>query len=308
MSRSPTTVLPRRLGRRCRIGAFTPSDMLENSHLDSLEVNRRILDSLGIEILVKEQEDDGDSSLFGGRRQATEINCWARDESIHGMWATRGGKTSNSCLPYVDFESILSSRKIVIGFSDTCVLLNAIAAKTGLVTFYGPNVLTKLKETAHSNLAELKRPHRDVTRHWPGSITVRGGSVEGRLIGGNLSTFTVTNSGTEFEPKFGSSILLWESRSADWRKVEQYFHALDLRGSLANVGGVIVGLVGLFRDFGCLEGLRVIKNTFGALGVPVLMVPSFGHDAVENPIWPIGGLVKLDATDQKVTFLEPFVS
>ena len=51
-----------------------------------------------------------------------------------------GGFNSNQILPYLDFEVIKQNPKIFCGFSDITALLDAIYAKTGLVTFSGPHL------------------------------------------------------------------------------------------------------------------------------------------------------------------------
>lgn len=50
-----------------------------------------------------------------------------------------GGYNCNSVFDYLDFDIIKSNPKIICGYSDPTSLINAIYAKTGLVTFHGPN-------------------------------------------------------------------------------------------------------------------------------------------------------------------------
>ncbi len=50
-----------------------------------------------------------------------------------------GGFNCNSVFDYLDFDIIKNNPKIICGYSDPTSLINIIYAKTGLVTFHGPN-------------------------------------------------------------------------------------------------------------------------------------------------------------------------
>lgn len=50
-----------------------------------------------------------------------------------------GGFNCNSVFDYLDFDAIRENPKIICGYSDPTSLINVIYAKTGLVTFHGPN-------------------------------------------------------------------------------------------------------------------------------------------------------------------------
>lgn len=57
-----------------------------------------------------------------------------------------GGFNSNELLPYIDWNIVKNSPKIFCGFSDITVLHQAIFAKTGLVTYYGPGYIAFLMD------------------------------------------------------------------------------------------------------------------------------------------------------------------
>ena len=54
------------------------------------------------------------------------------------MLPTRGGWGSARLLPHLDFDTIRRNPKVILGYSDITALLNGIHARTGLVTFHGP--------------------------------------------------------------------------------------------------------------------------------------------------------------------------
>lgn len=59
------------------------------------------------------------------------------DKEVKGIFMSGGGFLANKVLPLLDYDLIRKNPKMIMGFSDGTTLLNAIYAKTGLVTFHG---------------------------------------------------------------------------------------------------------------------------------------------------------------------------
>jgi muramoyltetrapeptide carboxypeptidase len=79
-------------------------------------------------------------SLGGADKdRAADINRFFGDRDIAAVIPTRGGWGSARLLPHLDFDVIRRNPKIILGYSDITALLNSIHARTGLVTFHGPN-------------------------------------------------------------------------------------------------------------------------------------------------------------------------
>lgn len=301
-------IFPQAISLRPSLGAFTPSDPITKVRKDRIEKNIKMLMTCDLAVKFSEHAfcNIGHISATAQDR-SSDIHSLVSDTSIHALIATCGGKCSNALLPLLDYKLILDARKPFIGFSDVGVILNAITAKTGLITFYGPNVLSKLEETEHYSLKALQKVQIEAERKSELSKTIVGGKVEGRLTGGNLSTFAVSIAGTEYEPKFDKTILFWESGTRDWKLIDQYISALHIRGVLNRISGMLVGKIG--ENISVSDDERLfLSNRLKSLGIPILWMPIFGHGISENPIWPIGGLVRLDADEQKLILLEPFVN
>ena len=60
------------------------------------------------------------------------------DAAVHGILALTGGSGGNRMLPLVDYALIRRNPKFLGGFSDLTALINAVHARTGLVTFHAP--------------------------------------------------------------------------------------------------------------------------------------------------------------------------
>jgi muramoyltetrapeptide carboxypeptidase LdcA involved in peptidoglycan recycling len=175
-----------------------------------------------------------------------------------------------------------------------------------LITFYGPNVATKLYETAHADLKELRQKSLPRPLASKCGFVLSPGKAVGRLVGGNLSTFVTSNAGTRYEPAFDHVIWFWESGSRDWRTIEQLIVAFKIRCRLESLRGILVGKIGL-EDELSREEAAMLSEMLEVFDVPALYLPVFGHGPAENPILPVGGLVLVDADQLEVRFLEPFV-
>ena len=64
------------------------------------------------------------------------------DSKVKGILTVLGGYNSNHLLDYIDYDLIAKNPKILCGFSDITALLNAIYAKTGLVSYSCPHFST----------------------------------------------------------------------------------------------------------------------------------------------------------------------
>ena len=73
------------------------------------------------------------------KHKAEDINEMFADKNINGIFCAMGGFNCNSVFDYLDFDVIKNNPKIICGYSDPTSLINCIYAKTGLVTFHGPN-------------------------------------------------------------------------------------------------------------------------------------------------------------------------
>lgn len=300
--------LPKAINGEGTLGAFTPSDPVTPTRKTQIERGVRLLSSYGFNVkFAKHAFIQRGYISASPEERAADITQLASDGEIDALIATCGGKSSNALLHLLNYEVIFSSQKPIMGFSDVGVLLNAITAKTGLITFYGPNVLSKLHESDHSNLSSLKYVFNEDVRTCARSETINEGVIEGRLIGGNLSTFTISVAGTIYEPKYEKAILFWESGSRDWRLIDQYISALQIRGVLDRIHGMLIGKIGEDDDLSEDENW-LLKYLLRDFTKPILRLPMFGHGKTENPLWPIGGLARLDATNKTVTLLEPIVA
>ena len=226
------------------------------------------------------------------------------DPNVKMVITSLGGFNSNQLLRHLDFELIAKNPKILCGYSDITALLNAIYAKTGLVTYHGPHYSSFgfegepdytrqaffdcLMNDAPINVT----PSKAASQY----LTIQEGVCEGTIIGGNLCTLNLLQ-GTPYMPDIRNKVLFLE----DDNIMGEYFSYEFDRNleSLLQVEGAdtIKGIVfGRFKE-SCgltLERITDIVQDKVPSNIPVVFGADFGHVC---PIitFPIGGTVSIQA-------------
>jgi muramoyltetrapeptide carboxypeptidase len=235
------------------------------------------------------------------------------DPAIKALICAQGGDTANACLSGLDWEVIRKHPKIFMGRSDNTVLLNALYQMTGLITFHGHDVLWGFgkRPTAYDRQEFISRLMRGETGKIPPSAerrTVRGGSAEGRLLGGNLRCL-LKLAGTPFFPNLEGAVLFLESFTMTPERCDYLLRQLMQMGVWDRIVGAVIGYIhGLERQGGSGPPMEdLLKALTPKHPFPILKVRDFGH-ACPNTVLPVGALVRLDADRQEIEILEPFLA
>ena len=227
-----------------------------------------------------------------------------RDPSVKMIITSVGGFNANQLLHYLDYDLIAQNPKIVCGYSDITVLLNAIYAKTGLVTYSGPHYSTfgfdgepEYTRKAFLDCLTKDEPLHIIPSETAGQYCVlQEGSCEGAVIGGNLCTLNLLQ-GTPYIPDIRNKVLFIEDDNL-MGKYFSYEFERNLQSLLQTEGAdTVKGIVfGRFEE-SCgmtLERINDIIQDKVPTDIPVIFGVDFGHIF---PIitFPIGGTVKINA-------------
>jgi len=265
--------------------------------------------------------------------RARDLNAAFADPEVKAIIASIGGDDSIRLLPYLDSESVAANPKIVMGFSDTTILLT-FAAQLGLVTFNGPSVmagfaqLKTLPPTSASHIrAMLTEPcdryeysayDERITafQNWgepnyaaqitvapnPGWQWLQGaGRTQGRLFGGCLDVLEFVK-GTEWwpAPEFWNGKILFLETSEEKPTPAQIKYILrnyGMQGIFERVNGLLFA-----RPMGySLEEretlheaiLSVVAGEFGEGDLPIVAEMDFGHEGPQSII-PLNTLAEID--------------
>ena len=253
-------------------------------------------------------------------QRASDVNAMFADPSVHGILAITGGSGGNRILPLIDYELIARNPKFLGGFSDLTALINAVHARTGLVTFHCPVAESEWNEFSVNHfrgavmegqaLALRNQPEKtDVLVSKADRITtLRGGVVRGRIVGGNLAVLS-SLAGSAYWPNFDGAILFLEDTNEYIYRIDRMLSTLKLAGALQRVAGVVLGAFtncGPGEGYGTLTLDEVFDDYFLPLKVPVFAGAMIGHIRRKFTV-PIGLPVEMDADAGSLRFLQPAV-
>ena len=235
------------------------SDPLSEKRVQECFVLRERLQEEGVETeLVKGFFDGVDPEpALKGRLLS---DCF-RDADLDYIFDVSGGDLANLVLPYLDYEAVRNSRALFFGYSDLSTVINAIIAKTGR-----PAVNYQIRNILYDHAAEQLRYFREkilvenpvdnlVGNHIGNLVDntlanivsedlelqfLRGSSMEGRILGGNLRCF-LKLAGTEYWPDMEGSILLLESLGGGVYQMMTALEQYRQLGVFDQVKGVILG-------------------------------------------------------------------
>ena len=246
-------------------------------------------------------------------QRASDLMMMFQNEQVKMILPTRGGTGVAGILPYLDYQVIRDHPKILTGYSDITVLLNALHQLVDLITFNSLLLIDFKPETpaynfdqffAATSLYSLTRPILNPTG-MPLMSRVPG-NVTGQLVGGNLTSF-VDTLGTPFEIDTRGKIIVLEETHEPTNTVYRYLNDLKLAGKFRDCIGIIMG-----ECTGCQAAYGksyedVINEFIVPLGKPLITNLATGHGLYKAAL-PIGAAVNLDSNHNVITVVEPTIS
>lgn len=212
---------------------------------------------------------------------------------VKAIVVARGGYGAMRLLDSLPWGELARSPRWIVGFSDVTAL-HAEAGGRGIATVHAPNV-TGLSArdpwTRACWLRALERPRAPV--EWRDLDTVRPGSAEGALVGGNLALVEAMAAAGRWRPPEGAILALEDVSERPYR-LDRMLTSLRLGGHLARLGGIVLG------EFArCDPGpdgvtaADVVAERTRLLGVPIVAGAPFGHGA-RNDAFVLGGRARID--------------
>lgn len=307
-------ILPRRLAKGDLIGLVTPGSPIEKVQLDE---TIRKLEGLGFRTTYADSVLSRHGYFAGpDQERALELMQMFTDPEVNGIWCVRGGYGSIRILNLLDFEKIGQNPKVFIGYSDITALLTSVYEQTGLVTYHGPLGISAFNEFSLKSLEKVvlepgrryKFPYEreegtEVNPEFD-RYTIRGGKVEGLLIGGNISVLD-SMIGTRFEPDFENRIVyLEEIEEKTYRVDKMLFHLLEAT-NLKKAAGILLGVLGgcNINDEPRLTLREALTDLLEPLNIPVSYGLSFGHIQKMITI-PNGIMARMNAGRNSFALLE----
>ena len=315
------TVRPKRLSAGDTVALVAPASATFQPV--DLDIARESLEALGLKVKVGRHILARHGYLAGtDKDRAADINGFFSDREVRAVLPIRGGWGSARVLPYLDFDTIRRNPKIILGYSDITALLLSIQAKTGLVTFHGPNGMGRWDAWSVDYLRRVLFNAETVTFENPRTMsernslvpiehrvrTIRPGTARGRLLGGNLTVLTAIL-GSPYLPSWDGAILFLEDVGEDFYRVDRMFTQLKLAGVLQKIRGFVFGTCAECspgEGFGSLTLDEIFIDHIQPLEVPAWSGAMIGHQMQQWTV-PVGGDVEIDATKGTIALQAPAV-
>ncbi len=308
---------PPRLKAGDKVGLVGPAGF----HADSfdLRIASESIAAMGLVPVLAPHVNDRFGYLAGqDRDRAADLNAMFADDSIHAIFAVRGGWGSARILPHLDWAAIRANPKLLVGFSDITALHLAIAARAGFPTIHGPNAGSAWGKLSwepframvfEGRLPLVANPPGDEDRlvqRLYRTRTIRPGTATGRLLGGNL-TVLAHLVGTPWLPNFDGAILFIEDVDEAEYRIDRMLTQLGQAGILGKLAGLVFGqctnCVGEGPSYGGFTLGDVLKQHVEPLGIPAYQGALFGHVADQFSL-PVGCRAELDASAGTIRLLE----
>ena len=271
-------IKPKALCKGDTIGIFAPSFPAHVLWREKYLYGLSYLKSQGFQILEGTLTCKGTSEGYrtgSPQERACEFMEFIENKNVTAIIATIGGYNSSSLIPYLDFKMIRNNPKIICGLSDLTALHCAILKYSGVVTYYGPNLMNLIDypapnsytiESFFNSLMDNSSFNKKVfppdkwsnhlldasTDEWKkvqrnyknnkGWKVLRQGKVTAPILCMNLNTL-VSAAGTSFFPDVEDRILLLEEMDAPLDRTERSFRHLELMGVFDKIRGLVFGKI-----------------------------------------------------------------
>jgi muramoyltetrapeptide carboxypeptidase len=286
-----------------------------------LDVARETLEALGLRVKAGAHLLDRYGYLAGrDADRAADVNALFADPDVHAVLALRGGWGSARLLPHLDYAAIRRHPKILMGYSDVTALLNAVHARTGMVTFHGPVGISTLTPFSIESMAAVLFEGDAPTLANPAELrdglvqvedriqTLTPGRARGRLLGGNLTVLSAIV-GTPYLPDLDGAILFLEDTGEAIYRMDRMLTHLKLAGLLGRIKGFVFGRCTDCKPgegYGALTLDEVFADHVKPLGVPAFRGAMIGHIDRQFTV-PVGLPAEIDAGAGTIRLLEPAV-
>lgn len=296
---------PPRLRRGDTVAVVAPSGPLPAERLDAGVAHLREW-GLDVQVMPHVLDTHPDHDYLAGSdaaRAADFQEAWL-DPDVRAVVAARGGYGALRMVDLVDWDALAATDpKLLVGYSDCTVLHQAVAARLGLVSLYGPmsGADSFLRsEPAREHLRRtLFEPEVAQKITGPTAHTLVGGTARGVTTGGCLSILAGSVRSGIGPPSAAGGIVLLEDVDERAYRIDSYLTHLLRAGWFDGALGVVLG-----SWQHCDPAEPVVQDLLGPLGIPILGELGFGHGPHPLTV-PLGAAVHLDADAGTLTLDQP---
>lgn len=278
--------------------------------LDVIENGSKRLQNLGYKTIMGKTIGLHDGKTTGTIEERTnDFMNMITNKEINSIFFAWGGECANDILPYIGWEKVKENPKIIMGHSDPTGILNNVALKTGLITFYGhmassfdPNWkwFKYYDLVAFNNVLVNPIKNYKIVASTKRETYVKG-KAKGNVIWGCITDLTKLF-GTKFMPDFSEKILILESYTLTLNELEELIKIMKKENVFIGLKGILLGKF-IITDGDSNQVKELFLNELKQYNIPILKTEDFGHNSHMTLI-PIGAEIEIDADKKEVTILK----
>ena len=323
-------IITKKLNKGDEIRIIAPSRSMKILKEDVIKLATERLERLGLKVtfgknVMKYKDEYFKCATIEERIE--DLHEAFKDKNVKAIMTVIGGYNVNQILDYIDYKLIQENPKIICGFSDITALVNAIYAKTKVITYLGVQFFSfgmkygfdYSMEYFKKMFFENKKIEVLTSKQWSndkwlknqedrnfinneGMKIINEGEAEGKIIGGNLCTLNLLQ-GTEYMPDLDNSILFIEDDGETGkafikefdRNLQSLLHCVKGK----KIKGLVIGRAENVSEMNYDKWNKIIESKSELQNIPIIINADIGHT---TPIFtfPIGGNANIVAKDKNI--------
>ena len=299
-------IIPPKLKRGDAVGVVAPARKISRTQL---EPALHILEEWGLRpVLSKNIFSSSHSYLAGTDHERFEdFQSMVDNTNIKAIFCARGGYGSTRILEEINFSSLQTRPKWIIGFSDVTAFHLRLST-LGLASIHGTMPIFFGRQESRASVESIRSILLEgiCAIEGPPDEANRTGWARGQVIGGNLSLI-VDALNTPSDPDTKGKILVVEEVDEYYYKLDRMFTQLRRTGKLQNLTGLVVGHMTDIKnsdlDFGETVH-QIVHHAVRDYNFPIAFSFPSGHHE-PNHAWIHGATAVLDVGVHKVVFSYP---
>ena len=308
ISKPMKLIQPKSLKKGDSIAIVAPAGILKNKK-ELIKEAKELAESWGLKVVVGDHVFNQNNHFAGtDKERASDFQKALDNPNIKAIWGARGGYGSVRILDALDFTKFLESPKWIVGYSDITAIHGHVH-NLGVETIHGMMGTSMQfdKEENKQSIETLRKAlfGEELIYEISSSKYNRKGSVEGELVGGNL-TLLLTMLGSKSSLDTEGKILFIEEIGEYKYHIDRMLQSLKRAGYFDGLKGLIIGDMSNIKKNTTVWGSSIeqlILDVVSEYDFPVLFDFPAGHE-IDNRALILGREIslKVEKESSKIVF------
>lgn len=308
ISKPMKLIQPKSLKKGDSIAIVAPAGILKNKK-ELIEEAKELAESWGLKVVIGDHVFNQNNHFAGtDKERVSDFQKALDNPNVKAIWGARGGYGSVRILDALDFTKFLENPKWIIGYSDITAIHGHVH-NLGVETIHGMMGTSMQfdKEKNKQSIETLRKAlfGEELNYEISSSKYNREGSVEGKLVGGNL-TLLLTMLGSKSSLDTEGKILFIEEIGEYKYHIDRMLQSLKRAGYFEGLKGLIIGDMSNIKKNTTVWGSSIeqlILNVVSEYDFPVLFDFPAGHE-IDNRALILGrGIsLKIEKQTSKIVF------